>query len=91
MGTPLFSLYFKSPAAVLRVDPGIRGAGRQAESAHQKRDSGAQSKGAVVGMVENVRMHFDICIFIDQAFIECLLSVLVANGGEWSGMWLEDS
>lgn len=57
----------------------------------QKRDSGAQSKGAVVGMVENVRMHFDICIFIDQAFIECLLSVLVANGGEWSGMWLEDS
>ena len=48
----------------------------------QKRDNEAQSRSTAVRMVENVRMHFDICKFIYQAHIECLLFVMAANGAE---------
>lgn len=55
----------------------------------QETEDEAQSRDTAVQMVENVSMHSDIYILIYQAFIECLVVVMVANGGKWSEMCLE--
>ena len=67
----------------------MKGDQLKASATSQKRDAEAQSRSTAIRTVESVRMHFDICIFMYQARMECLQFSWPLMGQKWSEIYLE--